>query len=111
MARKAVTSNATDIKDTPGLEYRGLFTGSKVIETKLGEQTLWIFQDDNHQVFSVYGFTNLNRAMEAVVPGTYLYITYTGTKKVQTKYGMKDVHQVEVSMEVPDTEVGEVLGK
>lgn len=102
MARKPVTNNATDIKDNEGVEYRGVYTGNKIIETKLGEQTLWQFQDENHQPFSIYGFTNLNRAMEAVAPGTFLYITYQGTKKVQTKYGLKDVHQVLVEQEVPE---------
>lgn len=101
--RKPVTNNAVDIKETEGVEYRGIFTGSKVIETKLGEQTIWQFQDENHQPFSIYGFTNLNRALEAVAIGTFIYITYRGQKTVQTKYGMKPVHQVDVDAEVPDT--------
>lgn len=100
--RKPVTSNTVDIKESEGTEFRGTYTGNKHIETKLGEQTLWQFTDENNQPFSIYGFTNLNRAMENIGIGTFCYITYTGTKKVQTKFGMKDVHQVQVDIEVPD---------
>jgi hypothetical protein len=54
--------------------------------------------------FGIYGFTNLNRAMEAVEPGTLVKITYQGTQNVQTKYGMKDVHQASVQVWLPDEE-------
>lgn len=99
MARKQVTSNATDIKDFEGTEFSGNYIGSKTIETKLGEQVLWQFTDPKGQPFTIYGFTNLNRAMESVGINTFVWITYKGTQNVKTKYGMKDVHQVSVEVD------------
>ena len=102
MARQAVANSAVDIKQQEGVEFSGNYTGHKEIDTKLGVQTIWNFTDSAGKPFGVYGFTMLNRAMESVGEGEFVYITYTGKKKLQTKYGLKDVHQVSVDREVPE---------
>ncbi len=98
MAFKAITGNAIDLKKTTGA-YEGTYTGKNDITTKIGPQVVYNFLDKNDQVFSVYGFTNLNRAMNSVHPGNLVRLTYQGTKNLKTKYGMKDVHQVLVEVD------------
>lgn len=104
MAWKEVTNTATDIKKTPGQDYVGEYLSSKLIKTKIGEQTIYKFRDEEGNPFSIYGFTNLNRAMENIAEGTMCKITYVGTKNVQTKFGMKDVHQVRVEIDTAEVE-------
>ncbi len=93
-----VSTNATDIKKTPGKEYEGTYRGHKETTTKIGPQVIWEFTSDEGTGFGIYGFTNLNRAMERLAVGQIVKIVYKGTEKVQTKYGMKDVHQVSVQV-------------
>ena len=76
----------------------GTYMGNRQITTKIGLQTIWEFKGDTEN-FGIYGFTNLNRAMERVKPHTLCRITYMGTKNLQTKFGMKDVHQVKVEID------------
>jgi hypothetical protein len=102
MAWKSVTTTATDIKKTPNKPYEGTYQGSTDIKTKIGDQKIYNFVDDEGVPFGVYGFTNLNRAMETVQPGSVIRLTYLGTKNLQTKFGMKDVHQVKVEVHVED---------
>ena len=104
MAWKEVTNTATDIKKTPGKDYVGEYLSNKIITTKIGNQVIYKFRDEEGNPFSIYGFTNLNRAMENIAEGTMCKITYVGTKNVQTKFGMKDVHQVRVEIDTPDGE-------
>ena len=104
MAWKEVGNNAIDIKKEIGKPIIGTYTGHKDIKTKIGDQVIWQFTDEDEQPFGVYGFTMLNRAMEAVKIGTLCRLTYRGTKNIKTKFGMKDVHQVLVEIDSDETE-------
>lgn len=84
-----------DIKKTKGKPYEGTYVGKQTITTKIGPQIIYNFESEDG-AFGVYGFTNLNLAMENVKEGAILRVTYTGTENVKTKFGMKDVHQVKV---------------
>lgn len=90
----ASTSDVIDIKKSKD-PIEGTFIGRKEITTKIGAQVIWEFSGEEGE-FGIYGFTNLNKIMETVPLNTSLRIQYTGTKNVQTKYGMKNVHQVKV---------------
>lgn len=102
MAFKVVSGNAIDIKQEKGNPFIGHYIGKKDITTKIGPQVIWKFIDEDGQPFGVYGFTNLDRAMNNVAVNALCRLTYTGTANVKTKFGMKDVHQVTV--EVDDDE-------
>lgn len=93
-----VNTNAIDIKKHKGESHVGKFKGHKEITTKIGPQVIWEFSGEDGVGFGVYGFTNLNRAMESLEPGTVVKITYIGTENVKTKFGMKDVHQCAVQV-------------
>lgn len=95
---KDVSSDARDIKKEKDEEHIGTYTGHKDINTKIGPQVIWQFTDEDGTPFGVYGFTNLNRAMESVAVGQTVKIVYKGTQNVKTKFGMKDVHQVQVQV-------------
>ena len=110
MAFKPVSTQATDIKKQKGKPFIGEYKGSQQITTKIGEQVIWNFTEDSGAPLSIYGFTNLNRVMEHITSGTICRITYTGTENVQTKFGMKDVHQVLVEID-DDTNPSEADGK
>ena len=103
MAWKEVSRTAIDIKKHPDQEYIGEYKGFEKIQTKIGEQTIYKFIDDDGNRFNIYGFTNLNRAMDLIAEGTLCRITYLGTENVQTKFGMKDVHQVRVEIAIDET--------
>ena len=94
MSFKEITSTATDIKKSKDKPFIGTYNGSQEITTKIGKQTIWKFTDEEGNYLGIYGFTNLNRIMDNVQEGKLCRITYTGTLNVQTKFGMKDVHQV-----------------
>ena len=98
MAWDDVNTNGVDIKKHKGEPYEGTYKGHKAIKTKIGDQVVWEFASDDGVGFGIYGFTNLNRAMESLEPGVLVRITYLGTENVQTKFGMKDVHQVSVQI-------------
>lgn len=98
MGWNEVTTTAVDIKKEVGKVYAGTYHGFKEIETKIGPQVIWNFTSDEGVPFGIYGFTNLNRAMESLAPGAVVKITYNGTQNVKTKYGMKDVHQCTVQV-------------
>jgi hypothetical protein len=93
-----VSTNAIDIKKHKGESHEGTYTGKHDITTKIGPQVIWQFMGDDGVGFGIYGFTNLNRAMESIAEGTLCKITYQGTQNVQTKFGMKDVHQASVQV-------------
>lgn len=99
MGWKPVNSTAIDIKKDKGNPHIGTLLGSDEITTKIGKQVIWRFRDDEEQPFGIYGFTNLNRALNSVKVGSLCRITYTGTLNLQTKFGMKDVHQVLVEVD------------
>ena len=98
MAWETVDTKALDIKKHRGETYTGTLTGHHGITTKIGPQVIWDLTGEDGVGFGIYGFTNLNRALEAITVGNLLRITYLGTENVQTKYGMKDVHQVGVQI-------------
>lgn len=96
---KVVSGNAIDIKKEKGKPFVGHYTGKDDITTKIGPQTIWRFIDEDGQPFGIYGFTNLNRAMNNIGVNVLCRITYSGTKNVPTKFGVKDVHQVVVEID------------
>jgi hypothetical protein len=100
--KEVSTGSGIDIKKAKGTPYVGTYLGSQQITTKIGPQTVYNFEGEDGKHFGVYGFTNLNRVMANVEIGTALRLTYTGTEKVQTKFGLKDVHQVKVELYTPD---------
>ena len=67
------------------------YIGSKVVDTKFGEQMLHIFEKKDGQKISVWGFTALNRLLEHTVKGVLCKVTYTGLSEGKNKYG-KQVH-------------------
>ena len=99
MAFKEVTGgNVIDIKKEQGKSYTGVYVGSREIDTKLGKQVIYEFENSEGR-FGIYGFTNLNYTMQSVKVDTLCRITYTGKKNVETKFGMKDVHQCKVEID------------
>lgn len=89
-------------KDPPGkVTHCGIYNGSKVITTKIGDNWVYNFTAPDGTNFGIFGFTQLNMTMEEVPIGCPVKITYQGTKNVKTKFGMKDVHQVSVQYD-PD---------
>lgn len=108
MAFKPLSVNGIDIKKTKE-PHIGFYQGKDEITTKIGPQVVWKFLDKNDQPFGVYGFTNLNRIMSTVKVGSLLRITYQGTQSCQTKFGMKDVHQVLVEMDDEEQKHSEVV--
>ena len=101
MGWKPVTMQAHDIKKYPDKPVVGTFQGFTIISTRLGKQVIWEFTNEKGEEFGVYGFTNLNNAMQRVFPGTKIRITYIGTTNIPTKYKPKgqDVHQCRVEMD------------
>ena len=98
MAFKPVSGNALDIKKT-NEPHIGTYTSKTDITTKVGPQVIWNFVDEDGQPFGVYGFTNLNRAMNGIKTSSLVRITYKGTQNCMTKFGMKNVHQVLVEVD------------
>jgi len=107
MAFKAISGNAVNITKEKDKAFIGHYTGKQDITTKIGPQVIWKFIDEEGQPFGIYGFTNLDRCMNSVAINALCRITYKGTEKIQTKYGLKDVHQVlvEVDDETPVKDV------
>lgn len=99
-----MSATAIDIKKQKGVSHEGTYRGKREITTKIGPQVIWDFLGEDGVSFGIYGFTNLNRAMEAVQLGALCKITYNGTQNVQTKFGMKDVHQCSVDVWQDDKE-------
>ena len=93
-----------DIKQSIDKAFEGVYIGFKGITTKIGPQKIYQFRATNGKGFEIYGFTMLNRVMDNVVSGEKCRITYLGTENVETKFGMKDVHQVRVEVDDEYTE-------
>jgi len=99
MAFKEVAAGATiDIKKQKDTPVEGVYVDTKNIVTEIGPQVIYQLKQGG-SVQGIYGFTNLNIAMESVCKGALVRLTYTGTKNVKTKYGMKDVHQCKVEVD------------
>ena len=93
--------NTTDIKKQPGRTFQGRFLGRTDFKTKKGlDQVKWNFNAPDGTPFSVYGFTNLNRALEQVPVGAEVLMTYTGKVAAQTAFGIRDVHQCTVDFKI-----------
>ena len=103
MAFEPLKVNSIDIKKEKGKSYTGYFTGCDPITTKLGPQVIWRFKGKDGSLYGIYGFTNLNFCMKNAQIGALIRITYMGTKNMQTKFGMKDVHQALVEIDKADT--------
>lgn len=91
MAWKEVSTNAIDLKTTPGAEHVGTYRGSRTFDSQFGEQHIY-----NFDTFSCYGFTSLNRAMENVPVGAKVKIVYKGKEIVETKRGQVRMHMCQV---------------
>lgn len=98
MAFREVGGNATDIKQTPDQPYEGIYIGHEEFDGQFGIQTIWKFRGKT-EGFGIYGFTSLNRSMERINEGTLCRITFTGKKKMKTKYGIKDVNTCRVEVD------------
>ena len=109
MAWKTVSMQAMDIRKFENGQATGTFTGKLGITTKRGPQIIWQFADEDGLPFGVYGFANLNRAMQMVKVGSLCRITYKGTSKLQTKFGLTNVHQVMVEID-DSSNVKEAVG-
>ena len=96
-------------KDT---SIAGVYTGcmEKPGKFKDIDKTYKVRGDDG-EITGVNGFTGLDRKMEGIPVGVKIRLTYLGTENVNTKFGMKDVHQVKVEVddEGVNTEVDEDL--
>lgn len=102
--RPVSNTKAIDIKKHKGEAYIGTYLGSQKITTKIGPQTIWKFVSEEDGPFGIYGFTQLNRTMESMPVGSVCRMTYLGTKNVQTKFGMMDVHQVLVETDEKESD-------
>ena len=85
----------------------GKYAGSSETQGKFGMQMIHSIQEEDGKSVSFYGFTLLDRALAKLpADGTMIVkITYLGLspKPVQTKFGMKQIHEVRVqSAPVPD---------
>lgn len=94
------TSNTRDLKKEPvGTSVEGIYGGHRTFDTQFGEQTVWQFTGKDKTSFGIYGFTSLNRWMEAVPVGALTRITYLGKTIVETKRGKVPMHQVKVEID------------
>ena len=103
MAYEPLKVNTIDVKKKVDEPHEGYFTGREDITTKIGPQIIWRFRGKDGNPFGIYGFTNLNYCMKNAPVGVMIRVTYTGTEKRETKYGLKDVHQVLVEIDREDT--------
>ncbi len=99
MAYKKVNpGDVTDIKDSEGVPYEGIYQGCKEISTNLGTQYIYKFKTEAGKAFGIWGFTTLNTFMECVVIGSQCRITYTGQAEEKNKYG-KHLHLCTVEVD------------
>lgn len=77
----------------------GIYQGKKDIVTKIGNQVIWNFLDEDEKPIGIYGFTSLNYKMETIKPGSLVRVTYTGKIKKETKFGLREVHQCVVEVD------------
>jgi hypothetical protein len=80
-----------DWDDTP--EFEGVFIGSKEIETKFGDNTVYRFEGDDGETYEAWGSAALNRGLEDVEKGDRVRIEYKGMAKGK---GGKRSHQFDV---------------
>ena len=101
MAFQPINMQAISIKDKINQPFLGTFIGKKMVNGDYGPQPIFDFVDADGVPFSIYGFTNLNRAMDYVKKGEFCRVTYKGlAKAVKTKkFGTKDIHQVLVEVD------------
>lgn len=93
---KEVTLAGIDIKDYKDKPMVAYYLGKIIKEGKYGEETHHTFEKKDGSRIKVYGFTMLNLKLAEIPIGCLTKVTYTGTSNVKTKYGTKEVHQVNV---------------
>ena len=88
--------NLTQHPDKPLIAY---YVGKNEVEGQFGDEIHHFFQKEDGTQVKVYGFTTLNRLLEAIPVGSFVRVIYKGKEKVQTKYGKKEVHQCTVDID------------
>jgi hypothetical protein len=97
------STNTRDIKkEGPGAQAEGIYGGRRTFETQFGEQSVYSFTGKDGTSFGLFGFTSLNRWMEAVPTGALTRITYTGKEVVETKRGKVAMHICKVEVDDGD---------
>lgn len=97
------TTNTRDIKkEGPGAVAEGIYSGRRTFDTQFGEQSVWQFTGKDKTSFGIYGFTSLNRWMEAVPVGALTRVTYLGKEVIETKRGKVGMHQCRVEIDDDD---------
>ena len=83
--QKAIEAiSLTDFPNKPLVAY---YLGSKQVNTKFGEQWLHEFEKKDGKKVSIWGFTSLNRLLEATTKGVSCKVTYTGLSEGKNKWG------------------------
>jgi hypothetical protein len=103
MAMKEVTTLIHDMKKWVNRPLIGYYLGSTSYpDTTYGKtQFVHSFKLESGEELSIYGYTTLDTRMAKVPLGVLCQVTYLGAVPTQTKkYGLKDVHQCEVLMDV-----------
>ena len=90
--------NTVSLQKKPvGTVYEGVYQGSRIVKTELGDSILYSFMDDEDHPFSVWGFSHLNFQMEGVTANSKCRITYAGKAAQKNKFG-KFPHQASVEV-------------
>ena len=82
-------TDAISLTDFPNKTLEAYYSGSKQVNTKFGEQWLHEFEKKDGKKVSVWGFTHLNRLLEATTKGVLCKVTYIGKSDSKNKYGNK----------------------
>jgi hypothetical protein len=100
MSWTQVTLQGVNLTQYPEKPLIGFYVGKNEVEGQFGDEVHHFFQKDDGTQVKVYGFTTLNRLLEAIPVGSYVRVIYKGKEKVQTKYGKKEVHQCTVDIDI-----------
>jgi hypothetical protein len=103
MAMKEVNTLIVDMKKFPNRPLVGYYLGSTSYPDSTYGKTQFVhsFRLESGEELSIYGYTTLDARMAKVPQGVLCQVTYLGAVATQTKkYGLKDVHQCEVLMDV-----------
>jgi hypothetical protein len=81
-----------DWDDTP--EFEGVLLGSKVVDTKFGERTIYRFRGlDDGDVYEVWGTAQIDAALEDEPKGTKVRFEYKGMVK---RKGGRRAHEFDI---------------
>lgn len=107
MALREVKMEAFKLADFVNQPITGYYLGSKEIETDFGTSEVHeFFNAEKKSYFSFYGVTAFNLKLKAVPQGSFVKFTYKGKVQAKTKYGMRDVHSVDVAYDPDDNYLG-----